>query len=180
MSGHLNLSRAEVRDRVGQLRGHPGYSRSRRRVSVQAVVPRGSLPELGVRGGHYRVAGGQGRGRSGDLGPANHVAIVCRSWNLGHRGSRSGVLCPGLSGWGIDPEQSTAFSARPSQGSMLGDRAIACPGVSATWAWVNERIPERVHVRWQMAAEVGGGVGCFFGRSRPGGTRMGRLNRLLV
>jgi len=40
--------------------------------------------------------------------------------------------------------------------------------VSATWAWVDQRIPERVHRRWQMAAEVGGGVGLFF---RPIGAR---------
>ncbi|MFI5457194.1 MAG: hypothetical protein ACHRXM_17245 [Isosphaerales bacterium] len=40
--------------------------------------------------------------------------------------------------------------------------------MSATWAWVDQRIPERVHRRWQMAAEVGGGVGLFF---RPFGAQ---------
>jgi len=40
--------------------------------------------------------------------------------------------------------------------------------VSATWAWIDWRIPERVHRRWQMAAEVGGGVGLLF---RPIGAR---------
>src|SRR5207245_6291702 len=42
------------------------------------------------------------------------------------------------------------------------EQCLRCPGVSATWAWVDQRIPTQVHRRWQLAAEVGGGVGLFF------------------
>ena len=56
------------------------------------------------------------------------------------------------------------------------EQCLRCPGVSATWAWVDQRFPARVHRRWQMAAETGGGVGMFF-RPGPGatGTDLGRL-----
>src|SRR5262249_51326104 len=42
------------------------------------------------------------------------------------------------------------------------EQCLRCPGVSATWAWVEPRIPARVCRRWQLAAEVGGGVGVIF------------------
>ena len=71
-----------------------------------------------------------------------------------------------------------SFSARPrlQETCWAIEQCLRCPGVSATWAWVDERIPARVHRRWQLAAEVGGGVGLFFrpdaARAR---TRLGRL-----
>ena len=70
---------------------------------------------------------------------------------------------PALSGWGIDPGKILVL--RPAslpETCWAIEQCLRCPGVSATWAWVDERIPARVHRRWQMAAEVGGGVGMFF------------------
>jgi protein ImuA len=70
---------------------------------------------------------------------------------------------PAFSGWGIDPGRILVL--RPAglpEACWAIEQCLRSPGVSATWAWVNERIPERVHRRWQLAAEVGGGVGLFF------------------
>jgi len=70
---------------------------------------------------------------------------------------------PALSGWGIDPSKTLLVNpATLKETCWAIEQCLRCPGVSATWAWVEERIPERVHRRWQLAAEVGEGVGLFF------------------
>ena len=70
------------------------------------------------------------------------------------------LLCP--AGESIRAEY--WFSARPLFRKRAGRSSNACVVrvLSATWAWVDQRIPARVHRRWQLAAEVGGGVGLFF------------------
>ncbi len=70
---------------------------------------------------------------------------------------------PALSGWGLSP--SRALLVRPSarqEACWAIEQCLRCPGVSATCAWVDHRVPIRVHRRWQLAAEAGGGVGIFF------------------
>ena len=70
---------------------------------------------------------------------------------------------PALSGWGIDPKKILVIRPATLQETCWSiEQCLRCPGVSATWAWVDQRIPARVHRRWQMAAETGGGVGMFF------------------
>lgn len=73
------------------------------------------------------------------------------------------LYAPALSGWGLRPDQ-TLF-IRPTtrwETSWAIEQCLRCPGVSATWAWVGQRLSPRVHRRWQLAAEVGGGVGIIF------------------
>jgi protein ImuA len=70
---------------------------------------------------------------------------------------------PALSGWGIRPGQ--ALFIRPAtrlETCWAIEQCLRCPGVSATWAWVEQRLTPRVHRRWQLAAEAGGGVGIIF------------------
>ena len=52
MSGHLNLSRDEVRETVEKLRGHLGLFSFQNDVpTAESVIENGSLPELGIRPG---------------------------------------------------------------------------------------------------------------------------------
>jgi hypothetical protein len=165
MSGHLNPSRDEVRERVQKLRGHLGIFSFQNGVpTVDSVIQNGSLPELGLRPGgivEWLVA------REGAGAVTSALEMMSRS--AGSRGvwaivdpARERYL-PALPGWGIDP--SSILVLRPGtlhETSWAIEQCLRCPGVSATWAWVDERIPARVHRRWQLAAEVGGGVGVFF------------------
>jgi hypothetical protein len=70
---------------------------------------------------------------------------------------------PALSGWGVRLGQ-TLF-VRPTtrlEACWAIEQCLRCPGVSATWAWVDQGLSPRVHRRWQLAAEAGGGVGVIF------------------
>jgi hypothetical protein len=70
---------------------------------------------------------------------------------------------PALSGWGVDPARTLVIRPTTQEEACWAvEQCLRCPGVSATWAWVCQRIPERVHRRWQLAAEVGGGMGLVF------------------
>jgi hypothetical protein len=70
---------------------------------------------------------------------------------------------PGLPGWAVDPNRT--LLVRPA---TLGEtcwaieQCLRCPGVSATWARVEERLSTTIHRRWKLAAEAGGGVGVLF------------------
>ena len=84
---------------------------------------------------------------------------------------------PALSGWGFTLSRTLLVCPRSRQEACWAiEQCLRCPGVSAVWAWVDGRFPTRVHRRWQLAAEVGGGVGMFF---RPEAARresdLGRL-----
>lgn len=70
---------------------------------------------------------------------------------------------PALAGWGVNA--SRVLLIRPSSAReewWAIEQCLRCSGVWATWARVGLGIPTLVHRRWQMAAEVGGGVGLFF------------------
>jgi hypothetical protein len=165
MSSHLSPSRCDVRETVQELRRHRGLFSFRN--DVPAVEPAGrnsELPELGVRPG----------GIVEWLVPAFGAGAFTSAMQIMARSSAGGGLwavvdsarelyVPALSGWGVDP--SKALLLRPqSRAEMCWaiEECLRCPGVSATWAWIDERIPARVHRRWQLAAEAGGGVGLFF------------------
>jgi protein ImuA len=165
MSGHLSPSRDEVRERVKKLRGHLGlFSFQNDSPTVESVIQNGSLPELGLRPGgivEFLVAR-EGAG-------ASTAALQIMSRSAGSRGFWAIVdparecYAPALGGWGID--HGRLLVLRPvtlPESCWAIEQCLRCPGVSATWAWVDGRIPARVHRRWQLAAEVGGGVGYFF------------------
>jgi protein ImuA len=166
VSRHLKPSRDEVQERVRELRGHPGvFSFQHEAPAVKlAVHHEGSAPELGIRPGgvvEWLVA------RPGSGGVTSALEIMARSsgcrgiWAIVDRALE--CYFPALSGWGIDPGRILVL--RPSslrEACWAIEQCLRCPGVSATWAWVDGKVPEQVHRRWQLAAEVGGGVGLFF------------------
>jgi protein ImuA len=70
---------------------------------------------------------------------------------------------PALSGWGLELSQTLLVWPRTREEAWWSiEQCLRCPGVSAVWAWVDQAFPTRVHRRWQLAAEAGGGVGMFF------------------
>jgi hypothetical protein len=72
----------------------------------------------------------------------------------------SECYAPALPGWGISHGQT--LIVRPAtrhEACWTIEQCLRCPGVWATWAWVEHRNPARVHRRWQLAAEQGGGIG---------------------
>jgi hypothetical protein len=165
MSRPLVRSRLEVGETVQELRRHRGLFSFRNDVPAAESVSRNSVsPELGVRPGGIVecLVAKQGAGAftsamqimaQSSAGPG-YWAVVDPAREL---------YIPALSGWGIDP--SRALLLRPqtrAEACWAIEECLRCPGVSATWAWVDERIPARIHRRWQLAAEAGGGVGLFF------------------
>jgi protein ImuA len=165
MSGHLSSPRLQVRNTVEELRSHPGiFSFQEGLTTAESVRQSRSSPELGMRPGgimEWLVA----REGSG----AVTLALQVMSQSSGSRGAWAVVdtarecYVPALSGWGIDPKRILVLRPATLQEACWSiEQCLRCPGVSATWAWVDRRVPERVHRRWQMAAEVGGGIGMFF------------------
>jgi protein ImuA len=171
MSGRLSRSPGEVRDRIQELRRHHGLFSFQNDVSTGDFSRKHGLsPELGVRAGgiiEWLVA----REGAGAVTSALHLM----AHSCGARGVWAVVdperecYVAAFSGWGID--SSRILVLRPEtfqETSWAIEQCLRCPGVSATWAWVGERTPARVHRRWQLAAEAGGGVGLVF---RPIGAR---------
>jgi hypothetical protein len=165
MSGHLNPSRPEVRERVQKLRGHLGlFSFQDSLTTIESVNQNGSVTELGIRSGgivEFLVT------KAGAGASTYALQIVSRS--VSSRGVWAIVdlarecYIPALSGWGIDPGRLLVL--RPAtlpEACWAIEQCLRCPGVSATWALLDWQIPARVHRRWQLAAEAGGGVGLFF------------------
>jgi protein ImuA len=133
--------------------------------ATESALHDGPFPGLGVRPGAIvewlTAAAGAGA-------CASAIEVMTQS------GSAHGVIAivdcvgecyaPALSGWGISAAQT--LLVRPTtrhEASWAIEQCLRCPGVSATWAWVEQRIPTQVRRRWQLAAEVGGGVGIIFG-----------------
>jgi hypothetical protein len=134
----------------------------------ELAVPPGSLNELGVRPGgivEWLVA------RPGAGAVTSALQIMARA--TGGRGVWAIVdparecYFPALSGWGIDLEKTLVLRPATLQETCWAiEQCLRCPGVSATWAWLDRWVPTRVHRRWQLAAEVGGGAGVFFRPAR--------------
>ena len=79
------------------------------------------------------------------------------------------IYVPGLSGWGIDPRRTLLLRPKTVPETCWAiEQCLRCPGVAATWAWVEKRLSTTVLRRWKLAAEAGGGVGLLF---RPDSAR---------
>jgi hypothetical protein len=164
MSRHLRISGHEVAEAVRELRRHQGLF-SFRDISVASVeLPDRLAPELSPRAGsivEWLVE------RPGAGAFTTALELMTRS----SRGRGAWVVVdptrqayiPALTGWGVD--LSKTLLLRPStlqEACWSIEQCLRSCAVSATWAWVDERIPTRVHRRWQLAAEAGGGVGVVF------------------
>jgi hypothetical protein len=167
MSGYLSRPRPEVRERVADLRGRLGLFSFRDEVVAEEteIVRRDGLsPELGIRPGGV-IEWLMNKPGAGAATAATQIMLEAggsrRFWALIDPVGE--CYFPAFSGWGLD--QGRTLVVRPvtlGETCWAIEQCLRSPGVSATWAWVDERFPARVHRRWQMAAEVGGGVGLFF------------------
>jgi protein ImuA len=163
MSGHLTVHKG--RESVPELRGRLGlFSFQPDAWAARSAAGGDALSELGVRPGgvvewlvesegsgavaaalHLMSRSNRGRGVSAFVDPAREFYV------------------PAFSGWGIRPSDALVIQPTTLHETCWAiEQCLRCPGVSATWAWVDERIPPRVHRRWLLAAEAGGGVGMFF------------------
>lgn len=71
-------------------------------------------------------------------------------------------LAPAIAAWGVDLQRLLVIRPTSSREAWWAvEQSLRSRGVAATCAWV-ERAPERMLRRWQLAAEVGGGVGLLF------------------
>jgi hypothetical protein len=131
---------------------------------VEFAAQDGATPELGIRPGGV-VEWLVSRPGAGALTAA--LSIMARSKACGGKWAivdpAGECYLPAFSGWGIDLDQ--ILLVRPStlqESSWAIEQCLRCPGITATWAWVDQVIHDRVRRRWQLAAEVGTGVGLFF------------------
>jgi protein ImuA len=166
MSGHLISPGREVRQTVQELRRHSGLFSFRNDIPPAQSVSRNSKsPELGIRQGGI-VECLVARQGAGALTAAMQIMAQSSSegsgfWAVVDPAGEFYVLA--LSGWSVDSNK--VMLIRPqtrTETCWAIEECLRCPGVSATWAWVDERIPVRFNRRWQLAAEAGGGMGLFF------------------
>lgn len=165
MSGQHSPIRREVGEKIEELRRNLAlFSFRERAPALDCSGPSGLAPELGIRPGgivEWLVA------RPGAGAVTSAFQIMARS------GDDSGVwvivdparecYLPGLSGWGVNPGKTLVLWPATLQETCWAiEQCLRCPGVAATWAWLDLSIPARVSRRWQLAAEVGGGTGLFF------------------
>jgi len=171
MSGHSSPKRREVRETVEELRRDLALFSFQNDVpTVESAMQPGSRPELDVRPGgivEWLVA------RPGAGAVTSALQIMSRStgghgvWAIVDPGRE--CYLPALAGWGVDLSRTLVLRPANLQETCWAiEQCLRSTGVSATWAWLDQRISERVHRRWQLAAEVGGGVGLFF---RPAGAQ---------
>jgi protein ImuA len=164
MSGRPIRSHHEVRERIQELRRHPGLFSFQCDMSTSDCSRTDGLSnELGVRaGGIIEWLAREGAGAfTCALRVMSNFCVDRGAWVIVDPACECYV--PALSGWGIDSSRILVLRPETFQETCWAiEQCLRCSGVSATWAWVDERTPERVQRRWQLAAEAGGGVGLFF------------------
>jgi hypothetical protein len=170
MTRHPRASRPPLRETVEELRASLGLFSFQGNSNQDDFTPRaGALPQLGVRPGgivEWLVAG-EGAGAVTLALQMVAQSIAAGVWAIVDLAREFYV--PAWPGWGIPPEKILVIRPITLQETCWSiEQCLRSTGVSATWAWVDQRFPPRVHRRWQLAAETGGGVGMFF---RPAGAR---------
>lgn len=149
---------SDLRTRLGLFSFQPGEPTVERSLRV------GTFAALGVRPGGIVewLAAAPG---AGAFASALHVSP--QSFSQKHVTAiidfAGECYAPALSGWGV--RLGRTLFVRPTtrlEAYWAIEHCLRCPGVSATWAWVDQRLSPRVHRRWQLAAEAGGGVGVIF------------------
>jgi cell division inhibitor SulA len=165
MPGNLAGQRHEARQTVDELRRHLGLFSYQQDGPTAESGPQGGLShQLGVRPGGIveLLVEREGAG-------AVTLALQIMVQSSGGRGVWAIVdpalecYIAALSGWGIQPARTLILRPGSLQETCWAiEQCLRCPGVRATLAWLDKRLSARVHRRWQLAAEVGGGVGLFF------------------
>jgi cell division inhibitor SulA len=183
MSGPVSVPRPRVQETVEGLRSQPGLFSFREIAEKAESTTQGGLSSpLFLRPGgivEWLVASEGAGAMTLALQILSQSSMCSGTWAV--MDTARECYLPAMSGWGIDPNRILVLRPATLQETCWSiEQCLRCPGISATWAWVDRRIPARVHRRWQMAAEVGGGVGMLF---RPVETRREPVwadSRLLV
>jgi hypothetical protein len=164
MSGLSRFTRPLLHNTVDELRSSLGlFSFHADAAPAESVSQRALSSQIGVRPGgivEWLVAG-------------DGVGAVTLALQMVAQSITAGVWAivdlarefylPAWIGWGIPLEQILVIRPSTLQETCWSiEQCLRCQGVSATWAWLDQRFPPRVHRRWQLAAETGGGVGMFF------------------
>lgn len=156
---------------LGELRARLGLFSFRREASRGEIASQaGSVPELSLRAGSIiewltTEPGAGARTASFRMVSrciAGHGAFVIVD-------PSGETYTPAMTGWGLDPARILFLRPASLREACWGiEQCLRCPGVSATWAWIDRRLPTAVHRRWKLAAESGGGLGLLF---RPDSAR---------
>jgi hypothetical protein len=164
MFTHQTVNRTKDKETVHELRKRLGlFSFQLGETPFLNAASNALAPQLGIRAGgvvEWLVA------RDGSGAMTAGFQIVSRSF--ASRGFMA-VVDPraqfypiGLPGWGISPAKTLVLRpTNPRETSWAIEQCLRCPEVSVTMAFLDQKLPARVHRRWQLAAEVGGGVGMF-------------------
>lgn len=137
-------------------RSHSGWSGTSSRAASEAPL---SLWHPGTIGEWLTAAPGSGaatvawRTLAQSLPNAGLCAIV-----------DSGRTCwaSAIAGWGLGLSRFLVIRPKqPQEGWWAVEQSLRSRGVAVTCAWA-DRVPERMLRRWQLAAEVGGGIGLIF------------------
>ncbi len=165
MSGQYSPIRREVGEKIEELRRNLAlFSFREGDLGADCALQSGLAPELGIRPGgivEWLVA------QPGAGAVTSAFQIMARFpgdpgvWVIVDPARE--CYLPGLSGWGVNPGRTLVLRPATLEETCWAiEQCLRCPGVSATWAWLDRPIPARVSRRWQLAAEVGGGTGLFF------------------
>jgi protein ImuA len=167
MSRSGTSSSIKERETISELKKRLGlFSFQQDARKAKSGIARGSTPELGIRAGGIVEWLVEGKG----IGAVScAMRLLSRSGAASHKGMWALVdparelYAPGILGWGVATNRMLLVRPETLQETCWTiEQCLRCSGVSATWAWVDSHLPERVHRRWQLAAEVGGGIGVFF------------------
>ncbi len=165
MTEAMSTPRPRVRQVVDELRSSLGlFSFQNGSSSAEPAQERGLWSQIAVRPGGIAewLVASEGAGAVTLALQILALSAGCGDLWVVVDSARECYL-PALSGWGMNPNKILVLHPSTMQETCWSiEQCLRCPGVSATWAWVDRRVPARVHRRWQMAAEVGGGVGLFF------------------
>jgi hypothetical protein len=165
MSGHEAPLPGDAREAVLDLRRRLGlFSFQCDALNNKDLLLYGPDPDLGLRPGGIvewlTAAPGAGAIAATMQMMSRHVAA---QGILAIVDSARECHVPALSGWGCTLSRTLLVCPRSRREACWAiEQCLRCSGVSAVWAWVDGRFPTRVHRRWQLAAEVGGGVGMIF------------------
>ena len=139
-----DMSRRHVREKVDELRSHLGL------FSFEEGAATGVLPRKAACSSLFEVRPG---GIIEWLVEREGAGGATLAWQLMARSSgMDGVWAvvdhagecyvPALPGWGIDHRRVMVLSPATLQETCWSiEQCLRCPGVSATWAWVDDRIP---------------------------------------
>src|SRR5262245_18038307 len=168
---------------ISDLRKRLGLFSFQSDTATQETVWRSeALPHLGVRPGAIVEWLARSPG-TGVAALALRLSPQCCSAErmLAIVDCRGDCYAPALWAWNLSADQT--LLVRPNnrvEACWAIEQCLRCPGVSATWAWVDERFSRPSHRRWPLAAEAGGGVGFIFRPESAGREPVWAVLRLLV